>query len=271
MNLKACRRRRCPPRAPAAANLAGVDPVYRTVIGIARCLFFAEGLKFTVTGGTNIPGRGGAVIVINHTGYMDFTYAGYAARIPRPKRYIRFMAKNDVFVNKISGPIMRALRHIPVDRAAGGDSYREAVARLRKGQLVGVFPEATISRSFEIKDFKTGAARMAIEAGAPVIPLVIWGSQRVWTKGFPKHLGRTKTPILIDVGAPIAPDLPADELTDKLHQQMQGTLARLQQHYPHPAGAYWVPAKLGGGAPTLEEANELDRQEAEMKRARRRE
>ncbi|AHK27687.1 1-acyl-sn-glycerol-3-phosphate acyltransferase [Rhodococcus opacus PD630] len=245
-----------------------MEPVYRTVIGIARTVFALEGLKFTVEGDQHIPSTGGAVIAINHTGYMDFTYAGLPAR--RVKRYVRFMAKKEVFDNKISGPIMRALKHIPVDRAAGADSYKAAVDFLRRGELVGVYPEATISRSFEIKEFKSGAARMAIEANVPIIPVVIWGAQRVWTKGFPKRLGRTNTPISIAVGEPIQPYEPAAELTAKLHATMTTMLADLQQGYDHPAGEYWVPARLGGSAPTLDEANKMDAADAEAKAQSRR-
>ena len=147
-----------------------MEPVYRSVIGIARTIFAFEGLKFEVEGEENIPASGGAVIAVNHTGYMDFTYAGLPPR--RVKRYIRFMAKKEVFDNKISGPIMRALRHIPVDRGAGAESYKAAVQSLRNGELVGVYPEATISRSFEIKEFKSGAARMAIAADVPIVVAV---------------------------------------------------------------------------------------------------
>ncbi len=84
---------------------------------------------------------------------------------------------------------------IPVDRSAGAGAYAEAVRRLRAGQLVGVFPEATISRSFELKEFKTGAVRMALEAAVPIVPLIIWGSQRMWTKDHPKNLGRKRIPM----------------------------------------------------------------------------
>lgn len=244
-----------------------VEPVYRTIVGLARTVFFVEGLKFNVKGAERIPARGGAVIAVNHTGYMDFTYAGLPARTP--KRYVRFMAKQEVFDNNISGPIMRALKHIPVDRAAGADSYKAAVEYLRRGELVGVYPEATISRSFEIKDFKSGAARMAIEADVPIIPIVIWGAQRVWTKGFPKRLGRTNTPISIAVGEPIQPHEPAAELTAQLRSTMQAMLLDLQQDYVHEPGAYWVPARLGGSAPTLEAANAMDAAEAQEKAARR--
>ncbi|WP_280267746.1 lysophospholipid acyltransferase family protein [Nocardia wallacei] len=252
-----------------------MEPVYRTIIGLARTVFFVQGLKFEVRGDENIPATGGAVIAINHTGYMDFTYAGLPARTP--KRYIRFMAKKEVFDDKISGPIMRALKHIPVDRSAGADSYKAALEYLRRGELVGVYPEATISRSFEIKEFKSGAARMAIEAGVPLIPMTIWGAQRVWTKGFPKRLGRTNTPIFIAVGKPIRPPVvesgsiaePAAELTRQLRSTMQEMLRDLQRDYEHEPGAYWVPARLGGSAPTLEEADAMDAAEAAEKAARR--
>ncbi|MCJ0894493.1 MULTISPECIES: 1-acyl-sn-glycerol-3-phosphate acyltransferase [unclassified Rhodococcus (in: high G+C Gram-positive bacteria)] len=244
-----------------------MEPVYRSVIGIARAVFAFEGLKFEVEGEEHIPATGGAVIAVNHTGYMDFTYAGLPPR--RVKRYIRFMAKKEVFDNKISGPIMRALRHIPVDRGAGAQSYKAAVASLRDGELVGVYPEATISRSFEIKEFKSGAARMAIEAGVPIIPTVIWGAQRVWTKGYPKRLGRTNTPISIAVGEPLAPVGPPQELTDRLRTVMQKMLLELQENYHHEPGAYWVPARLGGSAPTLEEADELDAQDLAARAAKR--
>ncbi|MFR9752730.1 lysophospholipid acyltransferase family protein [Nocardia sp. 004] len=244
-----------------------MEPVYRTIVGLARTVFFVQGLKFTVAGAEHIPARGGAVLAVNHTGYLDFTYAGLPVRTP--KRYIRFMAKKEVFDNKISGPIMRALKHIPVDRSAGADSYQAAVEYLRRGELVGVYPEATISRSFEIKDFKSGAARMAIEADVPIIPIVIWGAQRVWTKGFPKRLGRTNTPISIAVGAPIQPVASAAELTAELRSRMQSMLLELQKSYAHEPGAYWVPARLGGSAPTLEEADAMDVAEAEAKAAAR--
>ncbi|MFI8569831.1 lysophospholipid acyltransferase family protein [Rhodococcus sp. NPDC078407] len=244
-----------------------MEPVYRSVIGIARTVFAFEGLKFDVEGEEHIPATGGAVIAVNHTGYMDFTYAGLPPR--RVKRYIRFMAKKEVFDNKISGPIMRALKHIPVDRGAGAQSYKAAVDSLRNGELVGVYPEATISRSFEIKEFKSGAARMAIEAGVPIIPTVIWGAQRVWTKGYPKRLGRTNTPISIAVGEPIAPVGPPNELTEKLRDVMKQMLLELQEGYHHEPGAYWVPARLGGSAPTLEEADKLDAQDLAARAAKR--
>lgn len=246
-----------------------MEPVYDTVIAVARSLWAAEGLKFEVSGVENVPQTGGGVIAVNHTGYLDFTYAGLPAFL-QGKRKVRFMAKKEVFDNKITGPIMRSLKHIPVDRAAGADSYRAAVEYLRRGEFVGVYPEATISRSFEIKSFKSGAARMAIEAGVPIVPTVIWGAQRVWTKGHPKRLGRTNIPISIGVAEPLDPTGDPAALTEHLHKVMREKLLELQETYgPYPPGEFWVPARLGGGAPTLEEADKMDADEQAAKAAKR--
>ena len=119
---------------------------------------------------------------------------------------------------------------------------------LKDGELVGVYPEATISRSFEIKEFKSGAARMAVEAGVPIVPHIVWGAQRIWTKGHPKKLFRPKVPITVLVGEPIEPTLAIEDLKGLLHSRMQHLLERAQEQYgPHPAGEFWVPRRLGGG------------------------
>jgi 1-acyl-sn-glycerol-3-phosphate acyltransferase len=237
-----------------------MEPVYASVIAAARGVFALQGLKFTVTGAENVPRTGGAVMVINHTGYLDFTYAGLAA-VPA-KRLVRFMAKESVFRHRVSGPLMRGMKHIPVDRSAGGSSYLRAVRDLRAGEIVGVFPEATISRSFELKEFKNGAARMAQEAGVPMLPTVIWGSQRVWTKGHPRRLGRTDIPIHIAIGEPIhlAAGEGVDAATARIHAVMERMLHRLQDGYEPLTGEdlMYLPARLGGTAPTLEEATRIE-------------
>jgi len=247
-----------------------VEPVYGSIIALVRLTWRVQGLRFTVIGQENIPATGGAVIAINHTGYMDFTLAGLPTYRAHRARKVRFMAKQEVFDNKVTGPIMRGCRHIPVDRSSGAASYEAAVERLKAGELIGVYPEATISRSFEIKEFKSGAARMAIEAGVPIIPHIVWGAQRIWTKDHPKKMFRPKVPIVVMVGEPILPTLPAPELTSLLHSRMQHLLQRAQDAYgPHPSGEWWVPHRLGGTAPTLVEAARLDAEEASQRAAAR--
>jgi len=243
-----------------------MEPVYTPVIAVLRLLFAAQGLKFTITGAQNVPREGGAVLVMNHVGYLDFAYAGLAAY--PSGRLVRFMAKESVFHHRISGPLMRGMHHIPVDRQAGAASFRTAVNALKDGQIVGVFPEATISRSFELKEFKSGAIRMAQAAGVPVLPMAIWGSQRVWTKDHPKRLGRTNTPITLSVGPPIPAGRrdDADEITAHVRAEMTRLLHEAQDSYPPMTGRDlgFLPRRLGGTAPTLEEAQARD--EAELAR-----
>ena len=237
-----------------------MEPVYSPVIAFARGLFALQGLRFTILGEENVPTSGGAVMVINHISYMDFTYAGLSAL--KSGRLVRFLAKDSVFRHPVSGPLMRGMHHIPVDRTAGAASYRAAVSALRAGEIVGVFPEATISRSFELKAFKSGAARMARDARVPIMPVVIWGSQRVWTKGHPKRLGRTNLPISISVGEPIPVPAGSDpeQVTTEYKAVMQQMLDVLRSTYEPLTGAdlKFLPAEMGGTAPTLAEATRLD-------------
>ncbi|KGN39158.1 lysophospholipid acyltransferase family protein [Knoellia subterranea] len=237
-----------------------MEPVYSSVITTARGVFAAQGLKFRMEGEDNVPRTGGAVMAINHTGYFDFTYAGLAAR--KSKRLVRFMAKQSIFSHRVAGPLMRGMKHIPVDRKDGRASFYRAVQALKDGEIVGVFPEATMSRSFELKEFKPGAVRMAQEAGVPILPTTLWGSQRVWSKNVPKHMGRSGIPIFITVGAPIhvAPDANRAEATAHLQEVMTAQLHAQQAAYPELTGddLIYQPARLGGQAPTPDEAKAQD-------------
>ena len=235
-----------------------MEPVYTPVIAVARALFAAQGLKFTITGSEHFPRQGGAVLVMNHVGYFDFAYAGLAAH--PSGRLVRFMAKEQVFHHRVSGPLMRGMHHIPVDRGAGASSFRAAVGALKAGEIVGVFPEATISRAFELKDFKSGAIRMAQAADVPLIPMAIWGSQRVWTKDHPKRLGRTNIPITLSVGEPLRVTRKdnADEANLELRGRISDAAARrpgvlppAQRRRagvrPSPAGRHRADARAGAG------------------------
>lgn len=230
------------------------------VVAVVRLFNLVTGHRVVRRGESRLPADGAAVLAINHTAYVDFIYVGLEA-YRRERRQVRFMGKVELSGNPVLRWAMRGCGVILVDRSAGRDSYVAAVDELRRGEVVGIYPEATISRSFEIKAFKSGAARMALEADVPIIPAIVWGAQRIATKGRPKHLGRTKTPVMVSVGEPIAPSGTADELTERLRVEMQTMLLDVQDAYgPHPVGADWVPSRLGGSAPTLQEADELDRQ-----------
>ncbi|PRX47921.1 1-acyl-sn-glycerol-3-phosphate acyltransferase [Prauserella shujinwangii] len=236
--------------------------MYPPVVLAAKLMFKVLDNRLRVDGTEHIPRTGGAVIACNHVSYLDFIFCGLGAQ--PAKRLVRFMAKREIFANRIAGPLMRGMRHISVDRSAGKASYDEAVERLRGGEVVGVFPEATISRSFTVKPVKSGAVRMAADAGVPVVPMAVWGTQRLWTKGRPRTLTKRHVPILIRAGEPFRPgagDDPEERSAD-LRRRMQALLDGLQAEYPErPASAddrWWLPAHLGGTAPTPEEAAALD-------------
>ncbi|MEV0153342.1 lysophospholipid acyltransferase family protein [Micromonospora sp. NPDC050686] len=237
--------------------------VYPPVIAAAKTMFRVLDLRLTVEGSHHVPRTGGAVLASNHVSYLDFIFSGYGAHESR--RLVRFMAKESVFRHKVSGPLMRGMKHIPVNRAAGAGSYASAVSALRRGEVVGVFPEATISRSFTVKQLKNGAARMSQEAGVPLLPVALWGTQRLWTKGRPKDLTRRHTPITIIIGEPMDPAAhpDANTLTAELRTRLDALVDRAQREYPDrpagPADTWWLPAHLGGSAPTPAEAVELDR------------
>jgi 1-acyl-sn-glycerol-3-phosphate acyltransferase len=238
------------------------DLTYPPIIAVAKLGFKALGLRLRLEGTEHIPRTGGALLAFNHISYVDFVLGGYAAQ--PSDRLVRFMAKRELFDHRWTGPVMRSLHHIPVDRADGLTSYDEAVDRLRAGEVVGIFPEATISRSFELKELKSGATRMAAAAGVPLVPVILWGTQRLKTKDHPQDFSRGKT-IAITVGEPLRPtgEHPVAE-TAELKTVMSRLLDRTIEAYPadeQPPGSWWLPARYGGSAPTPEQALELDHRE----------
>ena len=187
---------------------------------------------------------------MNHIGYLDFALIGTAA-LPA-NRLVRFMAKKEIFNHKLSGPLMRGMHHINVDRDNGAASFVTALRALRSGEIIGIFPEGTISKSFEIKALKSGAVRLAMGASVPVIPTVVWGSQRIWTKGVKRNLKRNKFPIFVTFGEPLYFEKGEDvEVGEKLlRETLLELLHSVQAKYPDShAGQRWAPLRLGGTAP----------------------
>ncbi|CAB4719730.1 MAG: 1-acyl-sn-glycerol-3-phosphate acyltransferase [Actinobacteria bacterium] len=226
------------------------DLVYPPVIVAIKTLWKYLGLRFDFQGEENIPRNGGAILAINHVSYFDFAITGTAA-LPAG-RYVRFMAKKEIFNNKLAGPLMRGMHHINVDRENGSASFVAALRALKSGEIIGIFPEGTISTSFEIKGLKSGAVRLAMGAGVPIIPTVIWGSQRVWTKGVKRNLKRKKFPVSVSFGEPITyvkgDDVDAAE--SDLREILLTMLHEVQEKYPDShVGQRWAPTRLGGTAP----------------------
>ena len=257
----------------AANRDEAVEKFYQGLVGFARRLMRAANIEVTVIGAENIPAESGALLAGNHTGYADFILMGTGPYL-HGERLVRFMAKKSVFDVPVLGWLLKLMKHVPVDRARGGASIASAVQMLREGNLVGIFPEATISRSFELANFKTGAARIAHQAGVPLVPCVIWGSQRIWTKDLPKHF--RDVPVIVRYGEPVALTGDAEADTAELKRQMQSLLDASRSEYASlytdGAGEAWMPVALGGTAPTPEEAEVLyakERAEREAKKQRR--
>jgi 1-acyl-sn-glycerol-3-phosphate acyltransferase len=252
-----------------------VEPVYRAVITLIRLLYIAFGWRVHVRGVEHVPMHGAAVIASNHVGYLDFTFIGYGV-LPR-RRLVRFLAKQEIFEHPVAGWLMRQMRHIPVDRfGRAADSFTAAVEALGRGELIGMFPESTITTSFVPTQGKTGAARMAMAAGVPLIPCAVWGSQRILTKGRPRNLQRGVA-ISVLYGEPVPYGAGEDPsvVTARLMQRITELVERAQTDYPQaPAGdddRWWQPAHLGGTAPTVEESRAAAQAESSARRARRRE
>ena len=237
------------------------EPVYTAAIVVGRALFGFWRIKRSVTGIENFPSSGGAVIAMTHFGYLDFALVEWATWLHNRRR-IRFMAKQSVFDKPVVGSMMRGMRHIPVNMKAGADAYRAAVNALRAGEAIGVFPEAGVSASFSVRDLKSGAVRLAAEAGVPIIPVAVWGGHRLMTKNRKIRFGeRFGVPVSFAVGPAITVDPQQDvrQVTSELRNELQDLVDGCQRSYPvDGTGQWWQPRDLGGTAPTPEQAAAAD-------------
>lgn len=234
---------------------------YRFIAGLAVAFIRSMRWKVTVVGLDNVPRTGGAVLTWNHTSHIDFVVAAWGLR--RLGRLPRFLAKRELWSSWLSRRVVTVVGAVPVDRASGqgrARSFQEAVDALRAGEIVAVAPEGTISSSFEPLPFRSGAVRMAQDAGVPIIPCATWGSHRLVTYGHEFSPRRAwRIPVTVRYGEPmhVGPhdDVPA--ATDRLRRTTVALVHEVQERYPdgNPAGAWWVPARLGGGAPPPEFEN----------------
>lgn len=249
-----------------------IEPVYDTAVGVGRSLFGFWRLRRHVTGLEHLPDEGGAVIAMTHFGYLEFALVEWATVLHNGRR-IRFMAKQGAFDKPIVGSLLRSMRHIAVDMRAGGAAYANAISALKGGELVGVFPEAGVSASFTVRELKSGAVRLAQEAGVPVIPVAVWGGHRLLTKGHKvRFRERFGVPVHFAFGEPITvgPDDDVAAGTEELRERLQSMVAQLQADYPvDGTGAWWQPRSLGGTAPTPEEAAAADLERERRREARR--
>jgi len=214
--------------------------------------------RIRVEGVENVPRVGGAIIAFNHHSYADAVMLAWGV-VLKVRRPLRYMAKREACEGRWIGWVTRWISVIPVDRGSPGaraqalNGAKEAVA---DGDLVAIAPEQTISASLDLLPFRHGPARVALATGAPIVPCIGWGSHRFVgpDRRLAKVLG---LPVTVRFAEPIHP-VPGEDaatLTRRLRDRMEAVLADVQREYPDglPAGAVWVPARLGGGAPPHED------------------
>ncbi|WP_107764562.1 lysophospholipid acyltransferase family protein [Nocardioides terrigena] len=245
------------------------EACYRMTNALGRAALRVLGIDTHTSGAEHLPTSGPVLMAATHVSYPDFLFLEKAA-IER-ERYVRFMCRHDVWDVPGVRAAMDRMKHVPVDREAPAGAYLRARRLLHEGEAVCVFPEAGVSYSYTVRSLMRGVASLARETGAPVLPVALWGSQRIWSVGMPDDLGRPPRPSLargrrVDValGEPVTV-APGDDLTEwtrDLGRRMTSLLEGLQglpHHRQRPGErATWHPAHLGGAAPSRREAEELD-------------
>jgi putative phosphoserine phosphatase/1-acylglycerol-3-phosphate O-acyltransferase len=164
--------------------------------------------RFDIEGVEHIPSSGAAILVGNHRSYFDV--AAMSLTIAESGRAARFLGKKEVFDAPVVGSIAAAMGGIRVDRGTGSDEpLAAAAAALDGGEMVTMMPEGTIPRGsafFRKPKGRWGAARLAQMTGAPVIPVGLWGTERVWPRSsrLPNMLNLSDPPtVRIRVGEPV--------------------------------------------------------------------
>jgi 1-acyl-sn-glycerol-3-phosphate acyltransferase len=214
---------------PAVRPIPSHEPLYRSVIGLALVTMRAMDWKVSIEGAEHIPADGPAIIASNHVSLLDFVFLGLAAH--QRGRLVRFMSLRSAFDHRVSGPLMRGMRHIPVDREHDpAEAFDVAVDVLRRGEVVGLHPEGRIRRSVTPLPGKSGAVRMALETGAPLIPAAVWGAQSILQPGarrrFPRHVA-----VAVRLGQPLELDaqMSLADSTARLQQRIAELEARASQ------------------------------------------
>jgi 1-acyl-sn-glycerol-3-phosphate acyltransferase len=203
------------------------DRVYRAVMRAGGVLFRALDLRRDVHGADHLPDTGAAVLAVTHFGYLDFALVQEAVW-RRSRRFTRYLVTDAAFAHRLAGPLLRAMGHIPVHRAAGAGAYRMAARALQGGALVGIFPESAVSTTTELLPLKKGAAALAAEVQVPLIPVLVWGGQQVITKGIPLRWRRARrAKIHIEFGTPLRPAPGSDpaETTARLRSALADMIA----------------------------------------------
>jgi putative phosphoserine phosphatase/1-acylglycerol-3-phosphate O-acyltransferase len=194
-------------RPPGVPSVVGLEP-YHMIRPFIRPISFPYA-RFDIAGLEHIPARGPVLLAANHRSYFDVAaLALVAAAIGRP---VRFLGKQEIFDAPVVGTIARSIGGIAVDRGSGSrQPLRAAEAALKAGEVVIVLPQGTIPRGEAFFDVdlkgKTGTARLAATTGATVVPIGLWGTEKVWARSarMPDFtLVRRPPKIIVRAGKPV--------------------------------------------------------------------
>jgi 1-acyl-sn-glycerol-3-phosphate acyltransferase len=240
------------------------DPVYRLANGLGRGLLRALAVDVRWTGAEHVPTSGPVLMAATHVSFPDFVFVERAA-VTRG-RFVRFLTRHDVWDVPVVPWFMDRMGHIPVNRLVPAHAYLRARRALEAGEAVCGFPEAGISYSLTVRPLMPGLAALARQTGTPIVPVGIWGTQRIFSVGDPAPPIDWSRGRRVDLafGEPIhvGPGDDPVEVTHALGHEMTDLLEGLQRlphHRPLPGEvAPWYPAHLGGRAPTRRQARLLD-------------
>jgi 1-acyl-sn-glycerol-3-phosphate acyltransferase len=204
--------------------------------------------KATWTGMENIPRTGGVIIVPNHVSHFDpLVVAHY---LYKADRWPRFLGKASLWRVPVVGAFLRKALQIPVERGSveAVKSLDTLVDAVNEGGAVVIYPEGTTTKQPDLWPMrgKTGAARLALLTGAPVVPLANWGAQTVFDPRTSKLKLRLRTPVQVTAGKPVdlggwqgaAPSRQVlDQMTEKIMLTISGLVGELRHETP-PATVY---------------------------------
>jgi 1-acyl-sn-glycerol-3-phosphate acyltransferase len=193
---------------------------------------FALLSRVTIEGIEHVPRAGAVILAPNHVSVLDGPALSAATGTHR-WRATRYLIASEVF-SGLTGWIIRQARQIPIRRGTGDTkALDDAVAAVRGGGCVGIFPEGRVSdeASAGLQRIRSGLTRIAIPTGAPVIPVGIWGTQAVWPKaGLDRAALWHRPRIAIVYGPPLMPGgSTPTEFRERYREALEGQLARAQQ------------------------------------------